>query len=330
MARKITILALTAAVAATAACRRDNYVTFGGQEQGTTYTVTVNRPAEGLGERIDSLFDEVDNTFSMFNPRSLVSRVNRNETSEVTPLFASCFALAKKVHSDSDGYYDITVKPLVDIWGFGPGEAGGADDIAQALEYVGMDKIRIEDGRIVKDDPRVQLDFSSVAKGLTVDLIAEMLDREGVRDYMVWIGGEVRVRGVNASGKNWRIAVERPSHGPRPEIHTVTVPTAALPSVATSGNYRNWFVDGDGMTRSHTMNPKTGEMSHGNIVSVSIAARECAVADAYATGLLAAAWIEEAARILPPQGIEYYIIYYGEGGEVSVLRSEGFPESREK
>jgi thiamine biosynthesis lipoprotein len=280
------------------ACDTDNYLTFSDYAQGTTYTVTVKNPPENLDEKIDAVFEDIDFTFSIFNPASLTSRINRGETDTTTALFERCFALVKDVHARTEGFYDPTVKPLVDAWGFGPEPRQEIPDIETIMEYVGLDKIYTQKGRIIKSDPRVQLDFSSIAKGLTVDLLAELLETENVTDYMVEVGGEVRTKGVNESGRAWRIGIDKPVVGLTRTLETVAVPTGALPAIATSGNYRNQFVDTSGRTRVHTIDPTTGLATDGELLSVSIAAAECALADAFATGLMASHTIENARRIL--------------------------------
>ena len=309
-------------------CKQDYYATFSGFEQGTTYTIVVKNPDKGSGDSIDGMFELIDNTFSMFNPESLVSRINLGETDETTPVFDECFAIAKEVYGRTGGYYDLTVKPLVDAWGFGPGERQEIPCVECLMEYVGMDKIRIENSRITKDDPRVQLDFSSVAKGFSVDKLAELLESRGVTDYMVEVGGEVRVKGVNAAGNKWRIGINKPVEGFSHELEAVVVFDDTLRAIATSGNYRNWFTDEAGNRRVHTIDAKTGLPAMGNILSVSIVGAECAVADAWATGLMAAHDIETAKSMLPPEGIEFFIIYSDEAGELQVLSSRGFPTEK--
>jgi thiamine biosynthesis lipoprotein len=312
----------------TVGCSQANYETFNQFAQGTTYQIVVKNPPEGIAEKIEATFEEIDLTFSMFNPASLTSRINRNETDAVTPLFEKCFAMAKSVNAATDGYFDSTVGPLVDAWGFGPGGAEAEPDVDTMLQYTGMDKVRIAQGRIIKDDPRVMLDFSSIAKGFTVDRLALMLEENGVIDYMVWVGGEARVRGVNASGREWRIGIDKPtfgitsSGGYEAAVHF----SEALPAIATSGNYRNWFVDEHGRTRVHIIDPKTGVPALGEILSVSIVAGECAMADAWATGIVAAGTVEQARRLLEsaPEGIEYYVVY-GETDSTSAFHSPEFP-----
>ncbi len=326
--RNIFIISSLLALSLTC-CKQDYYATFSGFEQGTTYRIVVKNPDEGLGERIDAVFDEIDNTFSMFNPSSLVSRINRNETDKTTPIFDECFAIAQKVYANTDGYYDLTVKPLVDAWGFGPSEQQEIPCVECIMEYVGMDKVHLENGRITKSDPRIQLDFSSVAKGFSVDKLAGLLESEGATDYMIEVGGEVMVRGVNAAGNKWLIGINKPMEGFSQEYEALVTFGDRLRAIATSGNYRNWFTDEAGNKRVHTIDPKTGMPAIGNILSVSIVANECGIADAWATGLMAAHDIEAAKRILPPAGLEFFIIFSDETGGFEVLRSNGFPIVKE-
>jgi thiamine biosynthesis lipoprotein len=195
------------------------------------------------------------------------------------------------------------------------------------MVFTGMDKVRIENGRIIKDDPRIRLDFSSIAKGFTVDCLAELLEAEHVTDYMVEVGGEVRARGVNARGRTWRIGIDKPSFGLAGERETVIVLDGE--AIATSGNYRNWFVDDQGRTRVHIIDPKTGSPALGEILSVSIVAPLCGVADAWATGLMACGTIANVERLLAniPSGTEYYIIHStpDDSRGMAAFHSGGFP-----
>jgi thiamine biosynthesis lipoprotein len=320
------------------ACAKPNYVPFNGFAQGTSWSIVVADPPAGVASKIDATFDEIDLTFSMFNPASLTSRINRGETDVTTPFFEQCFALAQEVNVATEGYFDSTVGPLVDAWGFGPGGANASPDVDSILAFTGMDLVRIEAGHIIKSDPRVKLDFSSIAKGFTVDCLARMLDGEGVTDYMVEVGGEVRARGVNSRGGAWRIAIDKPSFELVNERETVinlgsstpaATPASTPPpaAIATSGNYRNWFVDEAGRTRVHIIDPKTGIPALGEILSVSVVAAECAVADAWATGLVACGSVANANHLMAnaPDGIEFYIIHSTQDGAMTAFHSTGFP-----
>jgi thiamine biosynthesis lipoprotein len=311
---------------ALAACTpKDNYRTYTGAAQGTTYRIVVNPGSETIEKGITATFEEIDLTFSMFNPASLVSRINRGETDVTTPLFDECFDIAEQVWMHSGGFYDITVKPLVDAWGFGPGEKQVEPRVDSIMQYVGMNKVRIKDGKIIKDDSRLQLDFSSVAKGFTVDRLAEMLEADGAHDYMIEVGGEVRAKGLNDKGHPWRIGINSPTEGLTTDYEAVVVLNNTITSIATSGNYRNWFIDEAGRKRVHTIDPTTGRPSIGSLLSVSIVAPWCGVADAFATALMAAGSIETVNSIRPPKGIEYFVIYTTEGGETAIHHSPDFP-----
>jgi thiamine biosynthesis lipoprotein len=334
MKQIIPLVALCAA-----ACSQPNYVPFNGFAQGTSYSIMVNDPPAGLDTKIDAVFSEIDLTLSMFNPASIVSRVNRGETDATTPLFEKCFTLAKEANIATEGWFDPTVAPLVDAWGFGAGAQQASPNVDSIMVFTGMDKVRIEAGRIIKDDPRLRLDFSSIAKGLTIDCLAEMLDNEGVTDYMVEVGGDVRTKGVNPRGTAWRIGIDKPSFGLVNERETVISLGGAPPlagsftdipaAIATSGNYRNWFVDDQGRTRVHIIDPKTGTPALGEILSASIVAPLCAVADAWATGLVACGPMENVHRLLAnlPRDMEFYIIHStpDDAKGMAAFHSRGFP-----
>lgn len=323
MKKLFTLLAL----ALTACAPRPNYLTFTGFQQGTTYSITVRDAPKNTEAEIDTLFRRIDLTFSMFNPTSLVSRINRNETTEITPLFEECFLLAEQIHHDTEGFYDPTVKPLVDAWGFGPEEMQNEPRLDSLLEFVGLDKIALKGDRIVKTDPRVQLDFSSIAKGFTVDKLAEML---GETDFLVEVGGEIRARGVNRRGIAWRVQIDSPGGGfAHAQAAVISLggegdeggSAKRGDAVATSGNYRNRFEDAGGLTRVHTIDPHTGAMAAGDVLSASVVASSCALADGWATALVAARERGTAERLLAraPQ-LEWYLIY-GDG----VRNSPDFP-----
>ncbi len=314
----------------TVGCAPVNYETFNHFAQGTTYRIVVKNPPAGTEKKIAEVFSEIDLTFSMFNPASLTSRLNRGETDATTPLFEELFAIAKEVNAATGGYFDSTVAPLVDAWGFGPGGVQDEPDVDSLMEFVGMGKVRVAPGGlIIKDDRRVRLDFSSIAKGFSVDRLALMLESEGMDSYMVEVGGEVRVNGINEkAGREWRIQIDKPAFGIASEAEAVVAFTGDLRAIATSGNYRNWFVDEAGRTRVHIIDPLTGFPSMGEILSVSIVSGSCAIADAWATGIMASGTVERAQRLLAdaPEGIEFYVVYgSGDASGTAAFHSPGFP-----
>ena len=258
-----TLLLLLAALAALCpSCRREpDYRIVEGVMLGTTLRVTtcVGEPSAGeLYRRIMGVDSAMKRSMSIFDEGSLLSRLNRNETDSVDEHIVRNWTLAREIGALSGGRYDVTVKPLVDAWGFAGRERTAAPNLDSLLEFVGSDKVSVRDGRLVKSDPRVQLDFNSVAKGYTVDRVALLLEEYGAENYLVDIGGEVRCRGVNPHGDPWRIGIERPvdgvAYGQTSEVRVAL----SGGSLATSGNYRRFFIDAAGNKVAHTIDPPTG------------------------------------------------------------------------
>lgn len=296
------------------------YVTMEGFALGTTYSITVNAAdTTGLRASVDSLFRATDASMSIYNPESLLSRINRNETDSVDAHITRCIEIARTVSQLTGGVYDITVKPLTDVWGFGAREGGGEEempDINAILQYVGYNKIHIADGRIVKDDPRTELDLNSIAKGYITDLLGGMVHARGIGDYIVEVGGEIVCRGHNSRGIPWVVGIDRPADGNMvsgADMQAMISFTNA--GLATSGNYRRYHTDAEGRKVVHTLNALTGMSVPGNLLSATVIAADCATADALATALMAVG-LERATEILEtnPQWAGY-LIYTDNGGE---------------
>ena len=287
----IRALCAAAALAVCGCAPRGGYVAAEGVMLGTTFRVTADvrgMTARQLRDAALRLDREARASMSIFEEESLLSRLNDNRTDSVDAHIAYCLRLADSVGVLSGGVYDVTVKPLVEAWGFAGRAADAAPDVDSILRFVGRGKVRIEGGRLVKADPRVQLDFNSVAKGYTVDLLAALVERAGARNYLVEIGGEIRCRGVNASGGPWRIGVETPFDGN--DLCGASVQRRLRMSgggLATSGNYRRYYVGADGAKVAHTIDPRTGRSALSRLLSVTVAAPTCAEADALGTMYLA-------------------------------------------
>lgn len=273
------------------ACRRTaDYRVIEGAMLGTTLRVTVcvEEPSTGeLYRRIMAEDSTMKRSMSIFDENSLLSRLNRNETDSVDEHIVRNWTLAREIGALSGGRYDVTVKPLVDAWGFAGRERTAAPNIDSLLAFVGSDKAEIRGNRLVKSDPRVQLDFNSIAKGYTVDRVAALLERCGAENYLVDIGGEVRCRGVNPHGNPWRIGIERPQDGAIYGMAAEARVALGDGALATSGNYRRFFVDADGNKVAHTIDPRTGRSVVSRLLSATVVAEECARADALATMYMA-------------------------------------------
>ena len=264
-----------------------------GRTMGTTYNVkyrpTPNTPTvKDLQIEVDALLAEINHTMSTYDPESELSRFNRLRTTDWVPASASLRAVLKaalEVGAQSEGAFDITVGPLVNLWGFGPevhpDRVPPERDIAAARARSGLDKITLSDtlSAIRKRRPDVFLDLSGIAKGYGVDRVAERMTAHGIDHYMVEIGGEIRVRGLKERETPWRIAIEKPLSGER-SVHTMLALSDI--ALATSGNYRNFF-EIAGRRYSHTIDPTTGWPIDNHLVSVTVLADTSMRADAWAT-----------------------------------------------
>ena len=269
----------------------ENYVTTSGNTWGTSYHITYQGKT-ALQDSIIQVLKHIDTELSMFNSSSTVSRINRGELSSVTPDFKAVFDLALKVNIASGGRFDPTVAPLVDLWGFGKRDIRHTPlnaEVEEVLPSVGIADCHIDScGTLVKKNKNTEFDFSSIAKGFGIDCVGAMLERNGVDNYMVEIGGEVLVRGYNPNGLPWHIQIDSPYQSQN-MLHSRLSIIELGPeqtAVATSGNYRNYRQDEDGNRYGHTISPITGYPADTKILSVTIEAPSCALADALATACM--------------------------------------------
>ena len=296
-----------------------SYTAVDGVMLGTTLHITADVQgvsAQELYAAAMELDREAKASMSIFDPGSLLSRLNRNETDSVDRHIAFNLHLADSIGALSGGRYDVTVKPLVEAWGFAGRQAERHPDVDSILAFVGREKVRVEGRRLVKDDPRVQLDFNSVAKGYTVDLLAGLVEKYGAENYIVDIGGEVRCRGLNRQGRAWRIGVETPFDGNMSDGEYLQKRIQMTGGgLATSGNYRRFYLDGEGNKVAHTIDPRTGRSALSRLLSVTVAAPTCAEADALGTMFLAMGADDALAAVERMPGVKAYFILAGDGGE---------------
>lgn len=275
-----------------------------------------------LYDLVRNIDTEAKESMSIFEQGSQLSKINRNECDSLDSHIMANLALAKRYYELSDGYYDVTVKPLTSAWGFAAkGEKCNNPNIDSLLEFVGFDKIAINDHRITKSDSRIQVDLNSIAKGYVVDLVAEALSKRGVESYMVNIGGEIRCKGMNPEGSEWHIGIETPYEGNFEQNSLEKIIPVSNCAVATSGNYRRYYTSEDGLKVCHTINPKTGYSVLSNLLSATVVAPTCAEADAAATMFMAmgseGGALELAKQCEKDYGWSYYFIYAdGEGYRV--------------
>ncbi|WP_308587821.1 FAD:protein FMN transferase [uncultured Parabacteroides sp.] len=325
MYKKIGFMVSLWILVLTACTNQKQYFEESGSVFHTIYHVKYEA-SELLTDKIDAEFQKFNLSLNPFNPNSIISKVNQNEPVEADDWFIEVFNKAREVSDHSDGVFDITCAPLVNLWGFGFSKMDSVTPqmIDSIKQFVGYQKVKLDGRIVVKEDPRILLNCSAIAKGYASDIIARLLEREGVKNYMVEIGGEVTMKGVNQNGNCWRIGINKPeddSTGLRNDIEEV-VQLCKKGGVATSGNYRNYYVK-DGKKYAHTIDPRTGYPSEQNILSATIVADDCITADAYATAFMAMGLekARQAAKNIPD--IEYYVIYSDENGKHQIEYSEG-------
>jgi len=243
---------------------------------------------------VDSVLSEVNRQMSTYISDSEISRFNRSESTEPISVSKEFYYVVNRAlywSRKNNGAFDITVFPLLYLWGFGPGQTGMPDQfpdsssIKKRLSHVGYEKIRTEESSIVKLDPYISIDLNAIAKGFGVDAVFDYLKSQNISDMMIEIGGEVRVKGQNSQGKLWAIAIERPKLSADANEGFDWVIDLDNQAMATSGDYRSYF-EMDGNIYSHEIDPRTGYPSRTGVASATVIAPNCTDADALATALM--------------------------------------------
>ena len=276
----------------------DTYIHIQGLTMGTSYSVKALTTSSNLEAKIDSVLKVVNDNFSTYDLNSKISAINRNTKciADDNKIFESILVLAQNIYELADGYFDPTVLPLVNYWGFGSKKTTSDYTISKPkidsiLEVIGFEKMnwewRNDSLCIIKENNLISFDFNAIAKGKGVDLVAEMLEELKIKNYMVEIGGEVRASGINNIGKPWTIALDKPSFQKRIVARELlALVELRNESMASSGNYRN-FRNVNGEFIGHTINPKTGLPEINELLGVTVVADNCAKADALATAFMA-------------------------------------------
>jgi thiamine biosynthesis lipoprotein len=301
-------------------------VRLAGEAQGTYYSVIYYDSLQrNFQPQIDSLLTAFDQSVSLWVPGSVLSRVNRNE--EVVPdkYFIDNFNLSMQVAKETDGAFDPTVGSLVRAWGFGFDASRKVDSriVDSILQFTGYHRVRIDSGKLVKNDERTTIDFNAIAQGYSVDLVGTFLEARGIENYLVDIGGEVKARGVKPDGSFWKIGIEKPARQKNDERELKEIIVLKNKSVATSGSYRK-FYEKDGVRYSHTVDPKTGYPVQHSLLSVSVVADNTALADAYATSFMVMG-LERSKQFLRlhPE-LDAFFIYADDQGNYRTYATEGF------
>jgi len=307
--------------------KKSEYTKISGFAQGTTYNITYeNSTNEDYTEAIGSLLKAFDKSCSMYDSTSIISRINNNDpTVEADDWFIDVFKKSVEVSTISDGALDITVGPVVRAWGFGTEPIAKHDKayIDSLLQYIGMDKVKLEGRKVIKKYPGVTLDVNAVAQGYSVDVVSLFFEDKGIKNYLVEIGGEVRCKGTNAKDNVWRVGIDKPADGnmtPGGELQAII--ELNNKSLTTAGNYRKFFVE-NGVKYGHTIDPKTGFPAKNTLLSATVVCDDAMTADAWDTAFMVLGLEKSKDLLKNLPGIDVYFIYSNEQGEYEVYFSEG-------
>jgi len=326
---RILVLALSVFTIVSCQNSPSKYIYNKGMVYGTIYSITYESPnGIDLQEKITEKFNEYNRMFSTYDKESIISKINKNEPVELSNEFIICYEKAVEVSKITNGAFDITAGAMVNAWGFGPEEKKKMtqEKVDSLIEITGFQKIKLENGQIIKENPNIKIDMSAIAKGYTSDLIANFLAENGCKNYMVEIGGEVAAKGINERGKTWTIGINKPDEN---DILGSTGLQAKVKltdhGLATSGNYRNFYVE-DGKKYAHTIDPKTGYPVQHSILSSTVVANDCMTADAFATAFMVLGLDSSIEITRNETEIEVFFIYADEQGNNQVYMSDGFGE----
>jgi FAD:protein FMN transferase len=300
---------------------------FSGFAQGSTYSIVYlnkkNTDPSDLKLKVEKILHDFDMSLSVYQDSSIISKINRNE--EVVPdtFFTEVFTKSAIISDITDGAFDITVGPLVRAWGFGPDAHKNFTESKKdsLLNLVGMKKVALVNGRLIKSNTAIILDVNAIAQGYSVDVICLFFDRLGITDYLVEIGGEVRSKGTKA-GVPWRIGIDKPvdnNNLPGQTLQAVIKLTDR--ALATSGNYRKFYIE-DGVKYSHEIDPRTGYPVKNTLLSVSIEAADCATADGIATACMVMGKDKTIEFIGKHPEFDAYLIYSDNNGNFKTWISE--------
>ena len=297
-----------------------------GQAQGTTYHITyISKDGTDYQRQMDSLLIEIDNSLSTYQPRSIISKLNKQEQNiELDKMFTDVFNISKQAYAETAGAFDPTVAPVVNAWGFGFENKDNTDSLTidSLMQFVGFENINLTDG--FKLENNVMLDFNAVAQGYSVDVLADFFRAKEIDDFLVEVGGELIASGKNIDDNLWRVGIDRPEENLK-ERELEAIIHLKDKALATSGNYRK-FYEKDGVKFSHTINPKTGYPVRHSLLSVTIIANNCGLADAYATSFMVMGLEKSKDFLEQHKEIEAFLIYSDEKGDFQTFVTKGLEQ----
>jgi len=298
-----------------------------GEAQGTYYSIiyldSLNR---NFKSNIDSLLSDFDLTASIYNKKSIISRINNNDSNvKVNETFKKIFEISQRISHTTDGAFDISVGQLVELWGFGlkNRETITKEQILNIKNTIGYKKIKLIDSIIYKDNPNIKIDFNAIAQGYSVDMIGDFLLNQGIKNYLIDVGGEILASGAKLNEQDWVVGIERPSENMLSERELFTAIKLQNMAMATSGNYRKYYIE-NGVKYSHTIDPQTGSPVSHSLLSVSVIAKNCAQADAYATAFMVMGLEKAKLFLVKNESIDAFFIYSDTKNELKTYYTKNF------
>ena len=314
-------------------CHRgiNNTIKISGAAQGTTYNITyLAGQHANYRQAIDSIFKSIDFYLSTYQTGSIISKLNRNDSAVIVDeYFSDVFNKSMEVSEKTKGFFDVTVAPIVNAYGFGFTKREKVNQILidSLLRYIGYKKVRLVEKKLIKEIPQVMLDFNAIAQGYTVDVLASFLEGKGVSNYMVEVGGELRAKGRKLNDSSWTVGIEQPNETNTDGALLNAVVTIKDKSLATSGNYKKFYIE-DGKKYAHIIDPFTGYPAKNNLLSTTVVAADCMTADAYATAFMVMG-LEKSKQFLSENkdlNLEVFFIY-DENGIMKTYSSKEFEEN---
>jgi len=313
----------------TSSCRDKNpvFANFTGFAQGSTYSIVYDNkknidPGE-LRKRVEKILYDFDMSLSLYKDSSIISKINRNEDAVPDSFFTEVFRKSVIISEMTEGAFDITVGPLVNAWGFGPDEHKNFSELKRdsLLRLVGMSKVSLVNGRLVKSDPHICLDVNAIAQGFSVDVICRLFDNLGIKNYLIEIGGEVGAKGKKGANL-WRIGIDKPvDNNMSPGQTLQAIIKISDKALATSGSYRKFYIE-NGIKYSHEIDPKTGYPAKNTLLSATIIADDCTMADGIATACMVFGKDKTIEFLNIHPEFEAYLVYSDDSGNFKTWTSE--------
>ncbi len=325
--RIITFLVILVLAITSCGLKKPDIQGFRGFTQGTTYSILYdnnrNITPDELREKVEKVLHNFDMSLSNYNDSSVISRMNRNEFVVSDRYFTEVFEKSLRIWKMTGGAFDITVAPLVTAWGFGPDAHKNFSESKRdsLMKLVGMQKISLKDGRLVKSNPAIKLDVNAIAQGYSVDVVCSLFDELGIKNYLIEIGGEVRAKGTKG-GDLWKIGIDKPvDNNMSPGENLQAVIRIGDKALSTSGNYRKFYVE-NGIKYSHTIDPHTGNPAKNTLLSATIIADDCSTADGIATACMVMGKDASIEFINQHHELAAYLVYSDDAGNFLTWSSD--------